>query len=293
MTVVQSDEGSLPARRPDGVPVTVAPKAWMAAPGIALLALGMVLGALGHELDPANTGELGMLVWFQEQRNAPLTFITEVIELIDGPKVVPWLLVAMPVLLLALRRIAMAIISVLLPVLGWLPGHFAKAWFPRERPPSSLDPIVVYQDVASFPSGHTGFATSITIFLLFALTMWGLRRWWMVLLGVLNIIVVGISRLYAAAHFPLDVLGGALLATGTSIALWPLASWLWGKAQARGTKWAEPPYRHALPVATSSAALATASTANPGAADPEPGAQDADAPGPADPETSREHRRAT
>lgn len=58
MTVVQSDEGSLPARRPDGVLVTVAPKAWLAAPGIALLAIGMVLDALGHELDPAGTGEL-------------------------------------------------------------------------------------------------------------------------------------------------------------------------------------------------------------------------------------------
>ena len=125
---------------------------------------------------------------------------------------------------------------------------------------------------------------SITIFLLFALTMWGLRRWWTVLLGVLNIIIVGISRLYAAAHFPLDVLGGALLATGTSIALWPLASWLWGRAQARGDRWAEPPYRHALGTGTSRTALATSSATT----DPDPTDPDR-----AHPDTPGEHRPGT
>ncbi|SDB82056.1 undecaprenyl-diphosphatase [Raineyella antarctica] len=218
----------------------------MAVVGVALLALGMLLGALGHNLDPATTGELGVLQWFHEHRNGFLTVLAKAIELVMGPKVVPWLLVAMPLLLLALRRIVMAVTSLLLPGLGWLPGHFAKGFFPRARPPHSLDPVVIYNDNASFPSGHTGFATSITIFILFALTMWGVRRWWAVVLGVLFIVIVGLSRLYAAAHFPMDVLGGAVLASGTSIALWPLAAWWWGRGQAGGGRLAEPPYRHAL-----------------------------------------------
>lgn len=243
MTLVAKQPDTPGARRPNGMPVTVDPKPWMAIAGVALLAIGLLLGAYGHRLDPAGTGELAVLQWFQARRNGFLTFLARAIELVDGPRVVPWLLLGMLVLLLLLRRVVMALTAVLLPGLGWLPGHFAKGWFPRERPPESLDPVVVYHDIASFPSGHTGFATSITIFLLFALTMWGLRRWWMVILSILVILVVALSRLYAAAHFPLDVIGGALLAGGTSIALWPLAAWLWGKGQARGDWLAEPDYR--------------------------------------------------
>lgn len=219
----------------------------MAASGTFTLALGMVLGIFGHELDPTTTGELGVLRWFEDHRNGFLTVVAKIIELVGGPKVVPWLLLAMLVVLLALRRAAMALASVLMPGLGWLPGHFAKGWFPRERPPDSLEPVVIYHDVASFPSGHTGFATSITIFLLFALTVWGLRRQWMIVAGIIVVVVVALSRLYAAAHFPLDVLGGALMAGGTSIALWPLFGWLWLVAQRRGNWMAEPPHRNTLP----------------------------------------------
>lgn len=255
MTVAHSDNAPRPARRPDGVPITVDPKPWMAIPGLAILTIGMLLGALGHGLDPAGTGELDVLQWFQGHRNGVLTFIAKAIELLDGPKVVPWLLLGMLLLLLALRRVVMAVTAVLMPGLGWLPGHFAKGWFPRERPPASLEPVVVYHDVASFPSGHTGFATSITIFLLFVLTMYGLRRWWHIALGVVVIVVVGISRLYAAAHFPLDVLGGGVLAAGSSVALWPLAAWSWGRGQAKGDWRAEPPYRYPVEAGTDRTAL--------------------------------------
>ena len=221
----------------------------MAATGTVALALGILLGVFGHELDPASTGELGVLSWFEDHRNGFLTVIVQILELVGGPKVVPWLLLGMMALLLALRRAAMALASVLMPGLGWLPGHFAKGWFPRERPPESLEPVVIYHDVASFPSGHTGFATSITIFVLFALTVWGLRRRWMVVAGVVVILLMALSRLYAAAHFPLDVIGGALMAGGTSLALWPLFRWLWGASQRRGNWMAEPSGHHA-PVPT-------------------------------------------
>lgn len=196
--------------------------------GVSLVGVGLALGAWGHDLHPAASGELAALQWFEDHRSGVLSILTEVLELVGGPKVVPWLLVCISVLLLALRRVIMALVSIVMPVAGWLPGHFAKSWFPRERPPETLDPVVIYQDAASFPSGHTGFATSITVFVLFALTMWGLTRWWTVTLGVLLIVVMAASRLYAAAHFPLDVVGGALLAGGTSIALWPPAAWVWG-----------------------------------------------------------------
>lgn len=151
---------------------------------------------------------------------------------------VPWALLVTGVAVFLARRRLMALVAWLMPALGWLPGHLAKQAFPRERPGADLEPVVVYHDVMSFPSGHTGFATSISIFVLFVATMWGLRRAWMLIAAVLAVVVMALSRLYAAAHFPLDVLGGSLLAAGTSLMLWPAAAWAWTTAQARGWFWA-------------------------------------------------------
>lgn len=255
MSLSHRQASGQPAAHRGPMPATVDPKPWMAVVGVIVLALGMVLGAFVHNLDPAKTGELAVLEWFKGYRNGTLTAIARALELIDGPKVVPWILVGMLLLFLVLRRYVMAFISVLLPGLGWLPGHFAKGLFPRARPPHSLDPVIIYRDNASFPSGHTGFATSIVIFILFALTMWGVRRWWADALGIIFVVVVALSRLYAAAHFPFDVIGGATLAGGTSMALWPAASWWWGRAQASGGRWAEPEYRRAVGSSTPPAGL--------------------------------------
>ena len=241
---VEPHQTTSPTRRHSRLPAIVSPRTGVGV-GIAGLALGMLLGIFGHELEPSRTGELAVVQWFEDHRTGFLTAVVHVLELVGGPKVVPWLLLGMMTLLLVLKRIAMSVASVAMPALGWLPGHFAKGWFPRERPPESLEPVVVYNDVASFPSGHTGFAASITIFLLFALTMYGLRRWWMVVLGVVVILVVALSRLYAAAHFPMDVVGGALMAGGTSLALCPPAAWFWRKSQARNDWLAEPANRAA------------------------------------------------
>lgn len=208
--------------------------------GLVLLTSGMVAGQTVSEVDPHSSGEYLVNYELWKIRSPFLDGVAKVIELVDGPLVVPWVLVALAVTLFVLRRRAMAVIGVVIPVVGWLPGHFAKKMFPRDRPPAELEPVVVYKDTMSFPSGHTGFATSITIFILFALTMWGLHRLWMAIVGTVWIFVVGLSRLYASAHYLLDVVGGAVLAGGTSLMLWPLAAWWWRRAQSSGGFWAEP-----------------------------------------------------
>lgn len=93
MTLVKKDAGAPPARRTNGMPI----------------------GAYGHGLDPAGTGELAALQWLHERRTGFLTFVTETLELVGGPKVVPWLLLGMLVLLLALRRVIMALTPVQRP----------------------------------------------------------------------------------------------------------------------------------------------------------------------------------
>ncbi|WP_122638441.1 phosphatase PAP2 family protein [Romboutsia sp. Marseille-P6047] len=66
----------------------------------------------------------------------------------------------------------------------------------------------------SFPSGHTQTATSFwTSFMILA------KNNWMYILGIIMILAVGISRLYLAVHWPIDVAFGWIFGIFFSIVL--------------------------------------------------------------------------
>jgi undecaprenyl-diphosphatase len=74
----------------------------------------------------------------------------------------------------------------------------------------------LYQN--SFPSGHTQIAFTVATVLLWAFARAGKLKWWgaAIILGIASLI--GVSRIYVGAHFPTDVLGGAVLGSGTALA---------------------------------------------------------------------------
>ena len=119
-------------------------------------------------------------------------------------------------------------LSALLLVLG-LTGGVAlseglKALFGRERPPQELQAVETLN--ASFPSGHSllsaVFYLSIGVMLTRAFPQ---RRFKAYVLGVAVVLtlIVGLTRVYLAAHWATDVLAGWSVGAAWAMALWLVA----------------------------------------------------------------------
>lgn len=69
-----------------------------------------------------------------------------------------------------------------------------------------------YEDWSSFPSD------TATYFFVITTSFWLLSRWWGFLWACFSIIVI-LARVYLGIHYPSDVLAGALLGTGITVAM--------------------------------------------------------------------------
>ena len=138
-------------------------------------------------------------------------------------------------------------LSALLLALG-LAGGVAlseglKAVFGRERPPEELQAVETLN--ASFPSGHSllsaVFYLSIGVMLTRAFPQ---RRFKAYVIGVavLLTLLVGLTRVYLAAHWATDVLAGWSVGAAWAMALWLVAYAVQRRQQGR------PQEPHVLPV---------------------------------------------
>ena len=75
-------------------------------------------------------------------------------------------------------------------------------------------PVEVFPQGYSFPSGHATAAGSLWSSVILAL-----RKRWLVVLGVLMMILIPLSRLYFAAHTPIDVTAGLVLGILTALVI--------------------------------------------------------------------------
>ena len=112
-------------------------------------------------------------------------------------------------------------------ILGGIVSTAVKESFKVMRPPAVLAPeqfhLIGHKlDLVSFPSGHTLSAFAIAALLIFGFRLRGWR-----LIGVLGLAcAIGLSRVAVGAHWPLDVLGGAVLGTVCGFSGWQVAKWL-------------------------------------------------------------------
>ena len=99
---------------------------------------------------------------------------------------------------------AVKLLFILLPSL--LLNFWLKEIFQTARP---LGVALIEQGGFAFPSGHAQGST--TLWLMLALLI---RKKWINYLAVIMIVLVSLSRLYLGVHYPVDVLGGILIALG-------------------------------------------------------------------------------
>ncbi len=78
--------------------------------------------------------------------------------------------------------------------------------YPRLRPFATLDftPLVNHISSPAFPSGHAAFYFALAMALILLNYRW---RWWVLAAAI----VMGIARIFAGAHWPMDILAGALV----------------------------------------------------------------------------------
>jgi undecaprenyl-diphosphatase len=125
-------------------------------------------------------------------------------------------------LLLALvwRRFGVLILTAAAVVASDLAATGLKSAFDVERPSgryATPKPLVTAPHDASFPSGHAATSFAAAIVLTFYAPRWAP-------LWILLAVAIGFSRVYVGVHYPLDILGGAVLGVLIATALRLLAT---------------------------------------------------------------------
>ena len=112
-------------------------------------------------------------------------------------------------------------------LIGGVVSTLVKESLQIPRPPAVFAPeqfhLIGHKlELVSFPSGHTLSAFAVATLLVLGLQLRGWRLTSVLILAAL----VGSSRIAVGAHWPLDVLGGAVLGSACGFGGWRTAQWL-------------------------------------------------------------------
>ena len=182
----------------------------------------------------------GVFEWFVEHREAWLTTVMQAVTTLGGSA----LLIPLGILLGAWYRwrrgtwLPLALLGT--TYLGaWALSNTIKALTDRPRPPAAF--AIGHYDSPAFPSGHATHAAAVWIMVAIVMAASTTRRrlrtiTWVAVGSI--IVLVGITRLYLAAHWLTDVLAGWTIgALWALLVTWCSASWrragCWGPGSCR------------------------------------------------------------
>jgi undecaprenyl-diphosphatase len=149
----------------------------------------------------------------RSNRVPPLTVIALALNIIGGAWITIPLRVIVTVLLVMRRR--WSSLGAFLVAVGLAEALTAiiKLSYGRPRPPESLVLTTGY----SFPSGHTLTTAVVAVMIVFLFVHPGPRRQTAMIAAIAFTLIMGVSRVYLAAHWLSDAVASALL--GNTIAL--------------------------------------------------------------------------
>jgi len=197
--------------------------------GVSLLADGVVWALIvGSMKSTFDTHERGMSRWlFDFGKHEPIHSVSEWLSWIGaGARTVP-IVICVSVLLLLFGKWRWTLFFLLSSQIGILISTTIKHTVSRTRPPwTSLSPD---QIGTSFPSGHTyagvtgWVAMGLIALYVFPKPISTITSAVLICIGLLN----GPSRFLLGKHWPSDVLGAWLLASGWLLLCWSAFLWFW------------------------------------------------------------------
>lgn len=102
-------------------------------------------------------------------------------------------------------------------VSSWFIAHFFKDVFHTLRPFDAMSPVLplVAEDGYAFPSGHA------TFFMALASSLWFYHKRLAIFFGI-SAIIIGLARVSAGVHWPVDIIGGLILGLVLGVTLYKL-----------------------------------------------------------------------
>ncbi|MGY2128350.1 phosphatase PAP2 family protein [Blastococcus sp. SYSU DS0617] len=214
---VPPHEAAHPARDsgpvlPEGRATVVRLLAWAAALFVVLSAAGLLLNRT-----PAGTWlvrwDLDVVRWFVDLRSDGLTTVMKAIGALSGTQAVIAVSLHLAVLALAATRSWRPVVFVAVAVLGEVLLYFVIGVAVGRIRPDVPDLTAGLPTGASWPSGHAAAAAAIYGAVAAVVLTYSRARWRraVLVLPLLLPPVIGVTRIYVAAHHPTDVVAGLVL----------------------------------------------------------------------------------